>query len=305
MKNILLITLFLSIGFSQTKVNVNNLVQYGDKYFKENDDRSFTGIVFDISKETGKKILEFRMVDGLKNGIYKEWYPDGTIKTKGKYSNDDKDGKWTEWNDNGGQKDREKTYKDGKEIEKTSWTYYENGQKKSEETWKDRKRDGLSTSWYENGQKKEEGTYKDWKQDGLWTHYTDVGNGKYEVTYKAGIYTVAVFTDNLGTNYKGSPIITDFIGQDGTYLSGNKIEDKYDFSKFPWQVATLKDGKLDGLKTEWYGNGQKKSEETWKDRRFIVNNGWDKNGNIMVNNGNGLWTEWNDNGQNLFMGIIK
>ena len=121
MKNILLITLFLSIGFSQTKVNVNNLVQYGDKYFKENDDRSFTGIVFDISKETGKKILEFRMVDGLKNGIYKEWYPDGTIKTKGKYSNDDKDGKWTEWNDNG-QKSVYGNYKiglkEGKWIEK-------------------------------------------------------------------------------------------------------------------------------------------------------------------------------------------
>ena len=65
---IVLSLLFLSIGVSQNRVNVNNLVKYGDKYFKENDDRPFNGIVFDMSKETGNKILEYKMVNGLKNG---------------------------------------------------------------------------------------------------------------------------------------------------------------------------------------------------------------------------------------------
>ena len=45
-----------SISYSQSKVNVNNLVQYGDKWFKENDDQPFSGIVFDMDKETGKKV---------------------------------------------------------------------------------------------------------------------------------------------------------------------------------------------------------------------------------------------------------
>jgi len=133
--------LFLSVGLSQNRVNVNNLVQYGDKYFKENDDRPFNGIVFDLSKETGNKILEFRMVKGLKNGLYQEWYPDGNLKTKGKYLNNTQVGDWTVW--------------------------YVDGQKKSEGNFKDGKKDGLTTTWYENGQKKSEGTFKDGELDGL------------------------------------------------------------------------------------------------------------------------------------------
>ena len=116
MKKILLITLFVSVGLSQNRVNVNNLVQYGDKYFKENDDKPFNGIVFDLSKETGNKILEFRMVKGLKNGLYQEWYPDGKPKSKGKFINGIESGLYTEW--------------------------YSNGQKNGEGTWKDGERDG-------------------------------------------------------------------------------------------------------------------------------------------------------------------
>ena len=109
--------LFLSVGLSQNRVNVNNLVQYGDKYFKENDDRPFNGIVFDISKETGKKILEYKMVNGLKNGLYQEWSSDGTLIKKGKFINGIKNGKWTSWSDDENKlKVYEETYKDGELI---------------------------------------------------------------------------------------------------------------------------------------------------------------------------------------------
>ena len=79
----LLSVLFLiSIGFSQNKVNINNLVQYGDKRFKENDDQPFSGIVFDMDRETGNKILEFFMSNGIKNGRYKKWYENGQLNEK-------------------------------------------------------------------------------------------------------------------------------------------------------------------------------------------------------------------------------
>ena len=68
----LLSVLFLiSVGFSQNKVNINNLVQYGDKWFRENDDRPFSGIVFDISKETGVKVLECRYFKKLPSFLIK------------------------------------------------------------------------------------------------------------------------------------------------------------------------------------------------------------------------------------------
>jgi len=69
MKKILLITLFLTVGFSQNQVNANNLLPVGVKIFKENERKSFDGIVFDLTKETGNIILEYRMINGLKNGL--------------------------------------------------------------------------------------------------------------------------------------------------------------------------------------------------------------------------------------------
>ena len=144
MKKLLLIIfplLFLSAGISQNRVNVNNLVQYGDKYFKENDDRPFNGIVFDMSKETGNKILQYNIVDGLKNGLYQEWYPDGKPKSKGKYLNNKRVHNWTSW--------------------------YENGQKSGIVTYKDGIANGLHALWSQSGTKYYEATFKDEKLDGF------------------------------------------------------------------------------------------------------------------------------------------
>ena len=186
MKRLLLIViplLFLSIGVSQNRVNVNNLIKYGDKYFKENDDRPFNGIVFDLSKETGNKILQYKMIEGLKNGLYQDWYPDGKPKSKGKYFNNTRVGNWTLWYENV-EKKEEGTYKDGKRDGlHTFW--YENGEKR-EDTYKDGKMDGLQTKWYENGQKSYEGTYKDGKKDGLRTWWYENGQKSLEGSYKDG-----------------------------------------------------------------------------------------------------------------------
>ena len=60
---LLSVLLFFSVGMSQNKVNINNLVQYGNKWFKENEDIPFTGLVFDFSQETGIKIVEFKIFE--------------------------------------------------------------------------------------------------------------------------------------------------------------------------------------------------------------------------------------------------
>ena len=138
-KTLLIITALLFITSTvipQSKVNINNLVEYGGKMFKQDDDKPYTGSVFDLYKSTGEKKLEGRYRSGLK------------------------DGKWSFWNKNG-QKDYEKTYKDGIEVEKTEWTYYHG--RKQEITYKYGEEDGLETEWWENGQKAAEGTLKDGK----------------------------------------------------------------------------------------------------------------------------------------------
>mgnify|MGYP000223978526 CR=1 FL=1 len=50
----------------------------------------------------------------------------------------------------------------------------------------------------------------------------------------------------------------------------------------------FKDGKPDGINTEWYENGQKTYEGTHKDGKQ-----------------DGLWTEWYDNGQKKYEGTFK
>ena len=57
-------------------------------------------IVFDISEETGQKILQYQLVKGVKQGYYNEWYPDGTYKIKG-YYNRGMSGTWTYYYENG------------------------------------------------------------------------------------------------------------------------------------------------------------------------------------------------------------
>ena len=67
---------------------------------------------------------------------------------------------------------------------------------------------------------------------------------------------------------------------------------------------TYKEGKFDGLHTEWYFNGQKKSEGNYKDgKRDGPSTGWYENGqkkseaNYKEGKLDGLLTDWHDNGQ--------
>ncbi len=160
-KIFLLITslVFLTtIAFPQSKVNVNSLTEYGGKAYKVDDDKPFTGRVFDLNKSTGKKKMEGQYKNGLKNGKWTYWYGNGQKHSLFIYKNGKSHGKWTKWYENG-KKKGEETYKDGKRDGKyTRW--YENGQKEEEATIKDCNPDGPFASWYENGQKEKEGIYK-------------------------------------------------------------------------------------------------------------------------------------------------
>ena len=176
-KTTLIITSILfitSIVFPQTKVNKNNLVQYGDKWFKENDDKPFTGIVFDMSKETGNKILESKYVKGLPHGNHIEWYNNGKKKVEGKYKSGMMNGYWEFYFDNGNIK-VEGSYSNG------------NGEKIDNETGIPR--NGMDGKWifyYQNGKKNSEGTYKDGKEDGLWAIWYESGQKKMEAILKDG-----------------------------------------------------------------------------------------------------------------------
>ena len=94
-------------------------------------------------------------------------------------------------------------------------------------------------------------------------------------------------------------------------------------------VFSFGDGKADGKWTHWYDNGQKMKEGTVKDGEKYVINAWNKDGELLVKEGNGKWiiyyesgkinnertykdgkadglgTGWYDNGQKKWEGTFK
>ena len=126
MKKILLliisILLITSTAFPQSKVNINNLSDYGGKMFKENDDKPYTGLVFDLYKTTGNKSLEGRYKDGLRNGKWSWWNEDNKMDSSGTYNNGNQDGKWTYWYENSNKKSEGK-FEQGYKI--GNWQFWE------------------------------------------------------------------------------------------------------------------------------------------------------------------------------------
>ena len=74
--------LFVGLMFSQIKIDIKNLKTIENIYFAKNSKTPFCGSAFSFSKLTRKKILEFQIIDGMKDGAYEEWYINGKKKEK-------------------------------------------------------------------------------------------------------------------------------------------------------------------------------------------------------------------------------
>ena len=147
---LLIITALLFITSSvipQSKMNINNLVEYGDKKYAPNDDEPYTGKVFDFY-ENGQKKLDGRYRKGLMTGKWTYYHKNGQISEQGSFI--DGDG----------------SYPDVVPDSLKSKLAPIDG------------RSGRWTAWYENGQKEYEGTYKDGERDGKWIWYNEDGSVK-------------------------------------------------------------------------------------------------------------------------------
>ena len=60
------IVFIISLSFSQTKMNINNLVEHGGKMYKPNEYKPYSGKVFDLYKGNGNKKLEGTYKNGKK-----------------------------------------------------------------------------------------------------------------------------------------------------------------------------------------------------------------------------------------------
>ena len=125
-KTLLIVTSLLfitSTTFSQSKVNVNSLKEYGGKMFLPNDDKPFTGKVFDLDENTGEKKIEGLFRKGVKNGKWTWWDEEGLKDSSGYYNNGLKNGLWLYW-DEKENKSKKGTFRNGLLV--GIWYYYQN-----------------------------------------------------------------------------------------------------------------------------------------------------------------------------------
>ena len=182
----------------------------------------FTGIGY-RSFDDGSIKTEIEMVNGLKNGNGKHYYPNGKIKREEYYKNDIKEGYEKVWFDipHNKQLKQEGNYKnglgDGEFI-----SYTKEGEKDNEVVLKQNKKDGLSIKYYPNGQINSETNYKNDIKEGLKKDYNyETGKCVLELTYKNG---KIIKRNDIGYKYKNGPLPLTFDGE--LYKVGSKVNEK-------------------------------------------------------------------------------
>ena len=92
--------LITSFAVSQSKINVNHLMDYGGLKFMPNSDKPFNGKVFELY-DNGRKHWEKRYIKGVAVGYYRSWYKNRQMEFKGRLKQGLKDGLFTYFNEDG------------------------------------------------------------------------------------------------------------------------------------------------------------------------------------------------------------
>lgn len=211
---------------------------------------------------TGEGILD---TAGRQQGFWKEYHPNGQLRSEGEYLNSKRIGEWVFYHPNGKIEQKGKYDKKGKAQGAWKW-FYDTGNLLREENYRNDEQDGLMTEYSDNGkvitkgeyidgQKegawmleladyREEGSYKAGKRDGVWKHYyTD--NGKLRFTGK--------FIDGVPEGMQTFYYLNGKEKQTGKYIGGLKEGEWrfYDESGFLFLSILFKNDneiRFDGVK---------------------------------------------------------
>ncbi|MBK9291945.1 MAG: toxin-antitoxin system YwqK family antitoxin [Bacteroidetes bacterium] len=116
---------------------------------------------------------------GLRQGFWKEFYPNGTIKSQGNYTNNLRTGPWEFYYPDGAIEQKGSYNNEGQPDGRWVW-FYNNGELWREENYRQGKRDGLMTEYSPEGEVIAQGEYLDDLREGFWRiktgRFTEEGN---------------------------------------------------------------------------------------------------------------------------------
>ena len=217
---------------------------------------------------TGEGIIKD---DGNRDGLWKDYYADGSLKAEGNYDNGKQIGEWKFYHQNGKIEQTGKFNKQGKFEGVWKW-YFDTGKLLKEENYHNGLKDGLSTENDENGQVIEEGEFVNGNEDGPW--FELIGDSYIRGTYRDGLRNGMWYNFNLDTvgnrvdsllRFKGNFIEDNPDGKHVYYWENGKIKDegnfvmgkkegdwfKYNFDGTLFMIITYREGvevKYDGVK---------------------------------------------------------
>ena len=122
--------------------------------------------------------------DGDRQGPWKDYYPDGSVRAEGNYENGKQVGEWKFYYQGGKLEQKGKFSKSGK-LEGTWKWFFDNGQLQREESFRAGLKDGLSTTYDESGKVVEEGEFIDGNEDGVW--FEKIGDAYMKGSYSNGL----------------------------------------------------------------------------------------------------------------------
>ncbi len=202
---------------------------------------------------------------GRQQGMWKEFYPDGQIKSQGEYLNSKRVGEWVFYHPNGKVEQKGTYDKKGKAQGLWKW-FYESGNILLEENYRNGQVDGMMAEYSDTGKVitkgeyvdglkegpwmlelqgyREEGVYKVDNRDGEWKHfYTDNGKLRFVGKFIDGV------PDGIHTFYYSNGNEK----QVGKYIAGSKEGDWkfYDETGYLFLTIVFKNDieiRFDGIK---------------------------------------------------------
>ena len=209
--------------------------------------------------------------DGNRNGPWKDFYPDGSLKSEGNYDNGKQTGEWKFYHSNGKIEQSGKFNKQGK-FEGTWKWYFDSGQLLKEENYRNGLKDGIFTQYDEAGKVIEEGEFVNGNEDGPW--FEQIGDTFIRGSYRDGLRNGMWYNFYLNRNEEKTDSLCYFKGgfiednpngkhiwywengkvkDEGNYVNGRKEGEwyKYNFDGTLFMVITYKQGvetRFDGVK---------------------------------------------------------
>jgi antitoxin component YwqK of YwqJK toxin-antitoxin module len=173
--------------------------------------------------KNGKVIAEGIFTDaGKREGLWKEYYDDGSLKSEGNYKNNNKTGKWKYYYPNG-QLQETGEYVNGKPEGKWLW-YYPSGKLLREMNYYEGKPDGEIIEYDENGNIVLKGEYIEGKKEGKWIYI--VGDARQETSYNEDMKNgwERIYSENGNLLFEGKFIDDNPNGEHKWFWPNGKIK---------------------------------------------------------------------------------